>query len=164
MTVIPGRMTADRAEPFAVFLIGMRINKPWRIDQWWPVITAMPRMLRELHANPDLGFLGSHTWVGRTIIVLQYWNSFAQLEAYAKSKGHAHLPAWRAFNRHVGASGDVGVWHETYMIEPGRYECIYSNMPPFGLGKVAPLVPITSLRDAARQRLDRADAAGMGAT
>jgi hypothetical protein len=28
-------------------------------------------------------------------------------------------------------------------------------MPPFGLGKVGPLVAINSLRDAARQRIER---------
>jgi Domain of unknown function (DUF4188) len=155
MTVIPGRMTADRAEPFALFLIGVRINKPWRVDKWWPVVTAMPRMLRELETDPGLGFLGSHVWFGRTTILLQYWESFARLEAYARAREHAHLPAWREFNRRIGASGDVGVWHETYAIQPGAYECIYSNMPPFGLGKVGPLVAVNALRDAARQRLHR---------
>jgi fumigallin biosynthesis monooxygenase-like protein len=154
-SVIAGRMTADRTAPFAVFLIGMRINKPLRIDKWWPVISAMPRMVKELEANPQLGFLGYHQWLGRTTIMLQYWESFEQLESYAKSKDREHLPAWREFNRRVGASGDVGIWHETYTIQPGGYECIYSNMPPFGLGKVGPLVAINSLRDAARQRLQR---------
>jgi Domain of unknown function (DUF4188) len=86
-------------------------------------------------------------------VLLQYWESFAKLEAYARAEEHRHLPAWREFNRRIGASGDVGVWHETYTIEPGAYECIYSNMPPFGLGRVGPLVAVSSLRDAARQRL-----------
>jgi fumigallin biosynthesis monooxygenase-like protein len=154
-SVIAGRMTADRVAPFAVFLIGMRINKPLRIAKWWPVLSAMPRMVKELEANPQLGFLGSHSWLGRTTIMLQYWESFDKLEQYAKSKDQEHLPAWREFNRRVGASGDVGIWHETYAVRPGTYECIYSNMPPFGLGKVGPLVAINSLRDAARQRIER---------
>jgi Domain of unknown function (DUF4188) len=154
-SVIPGRMTADRVAPFALFLIGMRINKPLRIDKWLPVMSAMPRMVKELEANPQLGFLGYHQWLGRTTIMLQYWESFDKLEHYAKAKDHEHLPAWREFNRRVGASGDVGIWHETYAIQPGAYECIYSNMPPFGLGKVGPLIAINSLRDAARQRLQR---------
>jgi hypothetical protein len=154
-SVIAGRMTADRTDPFAVFLIGMRINKLVRIDKWWPVLTAMPRMVRELEANPQLGFLGYHQWLGRTTIMLQYWESFDKLEQYAKSKDREHLPAWREFNRRVGASGDVGIWHETYSVQAGAYECVYSNMPPFGLGKVGPLVAINSLRDAARQRIER---------
>ena len=34
--------------PLAVFLIGMTVRKPWRLDLWGPAFTAMPRMLREL--------------------------------------------------------------------------------------------------------------------
>ena len=78
-----------------------------------------------------------------------------RLQKHARCYGIAKSRIWREFNRRVGASGDVGIWHETYAIQPGAYECIYSNMPPFGLGKVGPLIAINSLRDAARQRLQR---------
>ena len=33
----------------------------------------------------------------------------------------------------MGSNGDVGIWHETYLIEPGQYENVYNNMPAFGL-------------------------------
>ena len=33
------------------------------------------------------------------------------------------------FNHAVGASGDVGIWHETYKVHAGEYECVYVNMP-----------------------------------
>ena len=47
-TIVPGRMTtANRTEHFVVFLIGMRLNRPLRIEKWWPVFQAMPRMIRE---------------------------------------------------------------------------------------------------------------------
>lgn len=153
-SIIPGRMTAVRDKPFVVFLIGMRINKPLRVDQWWPVMKAMPRMIRELQLRPDLGFLGGHNWLGRTTIMVQYWESFDRLEAYAKARDREHLPAWREFNRRVGVSGDVGVWHETYTVALGDYECIYSNMPPFGLGRVGPLTSVKEARDSARGRMD----------
>ncbi len=29
--------------------------------------------------------------------------------------------------------GSIGIWHETYLVEPGKFECVYGNMPPFGL-------------------------------
>src|SRR5207342_1870402 len=48
--VIPSRMTAEVAGDFVVFLIGMRINKPWKVHKWLPVFLAMPRMLKELAA------------------------------------------------------------------------------------------------------------------
>ena len=156
-SIVPGRMTtADRTEPFVVFLIGMRLNRPLRIDKWWPVFQAMPRMIRELEANRDLGFLGAHLWLGRTTIALQYWESFAKLEAYAKAREHEHLPAWREFNRRIGASAEVGVWHETYVIQPGAHEAIYVNMPPFGLGRIGPIVKAEGWREQAGRRLQRA--------
>jgi hypothetical protein len=59
---------------------------------------------------------------------------------YAKKRDSAHMPAWREFNKRVGTSGDVGIWHETYRIRPGDYESVYVNMTPFGLGRAGQLV------------------------
>lgn len=149
--VIPSRMTAEIDGDFIVFLIGMRINKPWKIHRWLPVMLAMPKMLRELAAQPDSGFLG-HTLGGRVIV--QYWRSFVHLERYARSRDMRHWPAWVAFNRKVGGSrGDVGIWHETYRVRAGEYETIYSGMPPFGLGRVGRLVPASAGRESARERI-----------
>ncbi len=35
------RMTAEMKGEFVVFLIGMRINKPWKLHKWLPVFLAM---------------------------------------------------------------------------------------------------------------------------
>lgn len=70
------------------------------------------------------------------------------------SRSHNHLPAWKRFNTTVGTNGDVGIWHETYRVRPGDYECVYVNMPPFGLGSVGALVPATGARESARKRLE----------
>ena len=118
---------------FVVFLIGMRVNRWWKVGQWLRVALAMPRMLRELDAHPELGFLGAESWFGRTTVMVSYWRSMEQLHAYAKSRTAGHLPAWKAFNKAVGTNGDVGIWHETYKSRPGDYENVYVNMPPFGL-------------------------------
>jgi hypothetical protein len=152
--VIPARMTAELDGEFVVFLIGMRINKPWKIHKWLPVFFAMPRMIKELQARPESGFLGYN---GMGKIIVQYWRSFDQLEAYARSKDLSHWPAWVDFNRRVGATReDVGIWHETYIIKPGQYEAVYSGMPPYGLGKVGRLVPATGSREGARSRVEGA--------
>jgi hypothetical protein len=146
-----GRMAVDIDGDFVVFLIGMRINKPWKIHQWLPVFLAMPRMLKELQKRPETGFLG-YT-MGFPAIV-QYWRSFDQLEAYARSRDLAHWPAWVAFNKRIaGARGDVGIWHETYRVAAGQYEAVYSGMPAFGLGKIGRLVPATGARETARGRI-----------
>jgi hypothetical protein len=156
MKVINDRMCAQLDGEAVVFLIGMRINKFWKIHKWLPVAMAMPRMLKELEKNPDLGFLSSHTWFSRTVIVLQYWRSVEELEAYAKNRDRTHLPAWAAFNRAVGKSGDVGVWHETYRTRPGDYETVYVNMPLFGLGKATKVVTASGRRESAAGRLNKA--------
>ena len=71
-------------------------------------------------------------------VIVQYWRSFDQLEAYARNPDQLHWPVWVAFNRSVGESReDVGIWHETYRVKAGEYECIYSGMPPFGLAKAS---------------------------
>ena len=46
--VQPGRYTAEMDGDFVVFLIGMRLNKLWKIHKWIHAFFAMPRMLREL--------------------------------------------------------------------------------------------------------------------
>lgn len=155
MEVIKDRVCAQIDGEAVVFLIGMRINKLWKIHKWLPVAIAMPRMLRELEQNRDLGFLGSHFWFARTVIVLQYWRSVGDLQAYAKSRDRAHLPAWAAFNKAVGKNGDVGIWHETYRVREGDYETIYANMPPFGLGKATKSVTASGRRESAAGRIAR---------
>lgn len=139
--IIQERITAQMTGDFVVFLIGMRINRVWKIHRWLPVVLAMPKMMRELYVRPDSGLLGHEMWFGRTTIMVQYWRSTEQLMTYAKDRTSSHLPAWRAFNQAVGTNGDVGIWHETYQISPGSYENIYVNMPPFGLGRIGKRVP-----------------------
>lgn len=151
--VLAERVTASIDGDIVVFLIGMRINRLWKIHKWLPVALAMPRMVRELYADPSSGFLGAHAWFGITTVMLQYWRSFDHLERYAKDRSQQHLPAWAAFNRAVGSSGDVGIWHETYRIRPGEYECIYNNMPAFGLAKATRVVPASGYRDSAAGRM-----------
>lgn len=153
--VIEQRMAARMEGEFVVFLIGMRINKPWKIHKWLPVFLAMPRMLKELRANPDAGFLGDN---GFGKVIIQYWRSFQHLEAYARAKDKEHWPAWMDFNKRVGATrGDVGIWHETYLVKPGQYEAIYSGMPPIGLGRIGQLVPASGRYEMAGDRLRGAD-------
>jgi hypothetical protein len=72
--VIPNRMTADVEEGFVAFRIGMRINKLWKLHKWLPVFRAMPRMLRELDADPESGLLGYSFNPGiRNQTLLMYW-------------------------------------------------------------------------------------------
>jgi|SRR5882724_6803448 len=152
--IIRERMTARMENDFVVFLIGLRINKPWKLHKFLPVVRAMPRMLNELYKKPESGFLGHEQWIGRTTITLQYWESFEKLEAYARDREGKHFPAWVEFNKKVKSSGDVGIWHETYKVRSeGGYEGIYHNMPPFGLGKVGKLLSAKGQYESAKERI-----------
>ena len=152
--IIAQRMTAQIDGEVVVFLIGMRVNRLWKIHKWLPVALAMPRMLRELGAHPDSGFLGFHQWFGNPTIALQYWRSFDHLERYAKDAQRPHRSAWAAFNRAVASSGDVGIWHETYRIRPGDFECIYNNMPLFGLARATESIAAHGRRESAGGRMN----------
>ena len=156
-SVNPGRMAAEIEGDFVVFLIGMRINKPLKIHKWLPVFLAMPRMLKELKKRPESGFLGH---IFAPIVIVQYWRSFEALEAYAQDRNATHWPAWMEFNKRLARSrGDVGIWHETYLVRAGEYECLYSGMPPFGLGAASGVVPAAGRKDTARGRIGGVTAA-----
>ncbi len=151
------RMTGELRGDFVLFLIGVRFNHLWKIHKWLPVVRSMPRMIRELAFDRESGFLGYEMWFGRTTLMVQYWRSFDLLEDYAKKKSAEHLPAWAAFNRNVGSNGDVGIWHETFLVREGAYECVYNNMPRFGLAKAGEHMPATGKRQTATGRLGMTD-------
>ncbi|WP_309606128.1 DUF4188 domain-containing protein [Phenylobacterium sp.] len=152
--IIDRRVCAEMDGGFVVFLIGMRVNRLWKIWKWMPVARAMTRMLIELGKHPELGLLRVESQFSfPNITATQYWTSFEALETYAKARDHAHLPAWQAFNKAVASNGDVGIWHETYVVESGKYENIYNNMPPYGLGAIGRVVDAVGARQEARQRV-----------
>jgi Domain of unknown function (DUF4188) len=153
MKVNKGRYSADIEGDFVVFLIGMRFNKPWKIHRWLPVATAMPRMLRALEEQRDLGLLGYEQWFGRTTMMVQYWRDFESLNRFARDESLPHLEPWRRFNRKVAASGDVGIWHETYLVRAKGYEAIYGNMPVFGLARAANHLPVAEKAQSAAARI-----------
>jgi hypothetical protein len=150
-----GRHTADLSDcgdEIVVFIIGMRINKPWKIRTWWPVFTAMPRMLRYLESHPDKGLLG-HYSAAYPLFLVQYWKSFDHLNEFARNRDDPHLEPWRQFNQKIAASGDVGIWHETYRVPTSSIETIYGNMPTIGLAGSTSLIPVRRGRDSAAARI-----------
>lgn len=153
-SIHPGRFTAATNEPFVVFLIGMRVNQWWRFDKWLPVSAAMGPMLQALFAYPEKGFLHAEFfWNFGTSCMVQYWRSFEDLERFARNPSDPHLDPWKKFNQAVGSGGIVGIWHETYLVNPDQFECVYGNMPRFGLAAAMQHVPAVGRRETARLRL-----------
>ena len=117
----------------------------------------MPKMINELYKNSELGFICHEQWFGRTTIMVQYWKSYEHLENYAKNKTLNHLPEWAKFNKILSGNGDVGIWHEIYLSQKGNYECLYNNMPRFGLGKAGTHVKVSGKSNSARGKLTNKD-------
>jgi hypothetical protein len=154
--VIPGRFTAQTDQPFVVFIIGMRVNRFFAFNKWIPTARAMGPMLQTLYTHPEKGFLGAETfvyWPG--VALVQYWRSFEDLEKFARNASEPHLKPWQRFNKAVGTDGSVGIWHETYEVQTGAYECVYGNMPIFGLAKATKHVPAQGGLVTARRRMQR---------
>lgn len=149
-------MSAQIEGDFVVFMIGMRINKWWKLHKWLPVSLAMLRMQRELKTLPATQTGCLETWLISPKITVQYWRSFDHLEAFAKDQHGQHLPAWKRFNEmSKAARDDVGIWHETFLVKAGAYEALYSGMPPQGLGKAGTIVPATGHMSSARSRVQK---------
>ena len=154
MATVNRRTSAKIEGDFVVFIIGMRVNKPWKLHKWLPVFAAMPQMLKELEKHPDSGFLGAEQFINPfKPVLVQYWRSFAHLEAYARDRDAKHWPAWTKFNRRIASNGDVGIWHETYKVAAGEYECIYNNMPVAGLAKASAATDVGEATDSASSRI-----------
>jgi hypothetical protein len=152
--IFNGRYTAKTDQPFVVFLIGMRINQWWRFDKWVPVANAMTPMLTTLFTHPEKGFLHAEFfWNFSGPCLIQYWRSFEDLENFARNPSDPHLGPWKKFNQAIGTGGIVGIWHETYLVEPNQFEGFYGNMPRFGLGAAMEHIPATGRRETARKRL-----------
>lgn len=114
-----------------LFLIGMRVSKPWRVRAWLSVFLAMIPMLAHLRRNRDAGMLSYHLYALPSPLIVSYWRSDADIRRFAADAGAPHHPAWLRFNKKYADTNSVGIWHETYVI--GEHETIAGGMPPWGL-------------------------------
>ena len=144
-----GRYGAEIEGDFVVFLIGARLNKPRHLLASARDLggrrRGMQAMLAELMAHPEKGLLGYR--MGFPVIV-QYWRSFEQLEAFARDPGDLHRPTWVEWFKR-DPKGRTGIWHETFLVRAGEYEAIYDSVPEAGLaaaGRAAPLAGRSSAR------------------
>jgi hypothetical protein len=91
-------------------------------------------------------------------VALQYWRSFEALEAWSRRPPHSDW--WRRAVERMRRRGDLGVYHEAFLVPSPGVESIYLDCPPIGLaafGAVAePVGPLTT----AKQRLGRLSGPG----
>lgn len=149
-----GRYGAQIDGDFVVFLIGARLNDPRHllasVRDLGGRRRGMQAMLAELMAHPEKGLLGYR--MGFPVIV-QYWRSFEQLEAFARDPGDLHRPTWVEWFKR-DPRGRTGIWHETFLVHAGEYEAIYDSVPEAGLAAAGRAAPLAG-RSSARIRLRR---------
>lgn len=63
--------------------------------------------------------------------ILQYWRSFDDLEAWSHRPPHAEW--WRAAVERMRTRGDLGLYHETYLVPRDRIEAVFLECAPAGL-------------------------------
>jgi hypothetical protein len=149
-----GRWMARRDEPFAVFLFGMRLNRLRGLPRFLWGLRVLRRVLRDLEAHPQRGYVAGRVYrAGRTLVAVQYWESFDALDAWARDHRLPHRRPWQQYLREALDDGAMGLWHETYLASPGSWEGVYLNMPPWGLAAGVEAVEMQTTKGSARERL-----------
>jgi hypothetical protein len=63
--------------------------------------------------------------------VFQYWRSYDELETWSHRPPHSEW--WREAVERMRTRGDLGVYHETFLVPRDRVESIYLDCTPAGL-------------------------------
>ena len=146
-----GRKTVDNGQDIVVFLIGARINKWWLLPLSLPILAKMRAMQQELLKDPTSGLLALQSLGSADAL---YFRSVEHLLNYANDRKKTHQPAVKKFFQKLFSNEAVGIWHETYFVRAGDYECIYTNMPRRGLGRTSPLIDAKGELGTAKGRLE----------
>ena len=79
---------------------------------------------------------------------LQYWRSFEELDAWSRREPHSEW--WRAAVERMRLKQDLGVYHETFLVDASDVESIFLNCRPTGLAAFGllgePVGPLTTSR------------------
>ena len=122
-------------QDFVLFALGMRVHhygNPLRLMRLYRLI---PQVFDEAKRSP--GYLaGTYRFSMREPLIIQYWRSMEDLQAYAHQGAHAAI--WKHFHQEVMASAQVGLWHEAFQIRVAEQHSNYVNMPLTGMALFTP--------------------------
>lgn len=158
MTPHDAKFTADVKEPVTLFLIGGQVNNVLKIHKWFYIAWSYLAMIRWLRRHPESGYLNGHIYMRIFpfgMLLMSYWRSWDDLEKFARLKDGTHLKTWMRFVQSADQSMDI--WHETYAIEPGKFEVVYGGLAPYGLSKAVGPKPIQGRLHNGRGRLNPDD-------
>ena len=150
--IVPGRVTAQlplsdgsfdtspSSGQLVVFNLGVQFNHP--LGRLCPggkeIADRFIAMHRDLMRRRDeLGILSQSDWDGRVgektrdnMLLSFYFRDVESLHRFAHEE--LHREAW---NWYYGAKVDhIGIFHETYVVQPHAYETVYANCRPVMLG------------------------------
>jgi hypothetical protein len=149
-----GPLDGQAGRAVRVFVFGMRLNRLRGLPRFLWGLRVLRRVLRDLDAHPERGYLAGRVYrTGRTLVAVQYWESFDALDAWARDHRLPHRKPWQRYLREALGDQAMGLWHETYLASPGSWEGVYVNMPPWGLAAGVEAVEMQATRGSARERL-----------
>jgi hypothetical protein len=152
------KFTAQVDKPIVLFLIGGQVNNILRVYKWFYIAWAYLSMIRWLRQHPESGYLSGHLYLRVFpfgMMLMSYWRSWEDLEAFARFKDGTHLKTWVRYMHDADSS--MAIWHETYAIEPGKFEVVYGNTVPYGLSKATHPIPVSGRQHNGRGRLNPDD-------
>ncbi|GAB1199717.1 hypothetical protein APSETT444_009074 [Aspergillus pseudonomiae] len=129
------------SESIVVFHLGARSNHPLGLlAPGFPEINRQViAMNREMNSNPvKYGLLGSSAWIkqddsaGNDVMSIYYLRDYDALHRFAH--GSLHVEGMRWWTEIVKDHPHIAIYHETYIVPKGKWENIYINSKPTGLG------------------------------
>ena len=132
----------------------IRVGLQVRRASAWAFARRLRRAIDRASADPSMagaGLLHSERFAvdWRHFGVLQYWNGFDALDAWARREPHADW--WRRAVERSRTRGDFGIYHETFLVPRDALESIYVDCRPVGLAAFGildePTGPLTTARD-----------------
>jgi hypothetical protein len=152
------RKTSKIEEPIALFLVGVQCRS---LKSFWklPFISRkMSKLQNELNMNKDSGLLWGENFISFkpfTTLYLSYWKSIEHINNFANNSKFSHKETWIQYMRKYYKDKNIGIWHETYEIDPNKAENIYVGMSLFGLGAVGQLSEISHSTENFNKRLNK---------
>lgn len=122
----------DSVSELCLVRLGIQVRGLRALFHAYRLAGAIDRAAGEAIRN-QTGLLHSERWIsGRSQFgVLQYWASFDALETWSHSPPHSEW--WRAALERMRTRGDLGIFHETYLVPRDQIESIYLGCQPVGL-------------------------------
>lgn len=153
--IIPGRTSAlipspltgrhgpqPSGEGLVVFHLGTQANHPLGIGgpSWDKMGEYFNPMIKDLREHKDeYGLISMSEWTSsdRESHNTKLWTFyFRDLEGLHKfAHGALHRKGWDGYHKGKNWNKNIGIFHETYVVQPGGYETVYVNSYPVLLGR-----------------------------